>query len=262
MGHAKQAEITGPESFKVNNAKDVFEVLGNRGLSAIQKQGKEALKRESRPAPLAVRSNVRFEDRLTSFARSLSRGLQAGSTFAARGQSGLAGLASFAGALGGPSPQDVARKRRSAEIEAQQAQLFLEPIESVAPKLVEKFPELRGIPVGIVNRIIPILREHDRSEAFINRMTIKIIEEQKKKDVKFGRDKELLEQRGEQSLEQIRERQKGKKGRRETVGDFNLGREEKAKVRVRRKSDGELSGLITPQQAEKLIKTGRFEEVQ
>lgn len=103
-------------------------------------------------------------DRVMSALLAFQQGAQAAQKVAPQGDAFGSFLAGAAGGIGAPSAQDLANKQAEDMAKAQMAQFEATPIDEVSPDIVERFPELKGVPLGFVNRISPLLQRHDDIE--------------------------------------------------------------------------------------------------
>ncbi len=81
-------------------------------------------------------------------------------------------LAGFAGGAGAPTPQAIANQREGQAAELQSKLLDNMAVDEVSPKLTERFPELKGIPLGVVNKIAPLLQKQEQYEQLLNRLAL------------------------------------------------------------------------------------------
>lgn len=93
-------------------------------------------------------------------------------------------------ATGYQVPQELAmqqEQQRQAtafnEAKLREQQLDLTPIEAISPGIVERYPELKGMPLGFVNKIAPLLSKQDQLENLA---------------IRYGFQEKLIEKRGEQ----------------------------------------------------------------
>lgn len=98
---------------------------------------------------------------LMGFKGSMDANLRA----AALGDPVLASLAAIAGAAGAPTPGATANQRRAVDLAA----LENIPVEQIAPGLIEKHPEFRGLPLATVQKLAPLIQ---RSEAMEQQLAI------------------------------------------------------------------------------------------
>ena len=71
-------------------------------------------------------------------------------------------MAGITGAVGAPSPQDLANAEQKKAQEAQMQALDMTPVSQVSPGLAEAYPELADLPLAQFQKIAPILERQDR----------------------------------------------------------------------------------------------------
>lgn len=104
----------------------------------------------------AGKSSVR--DGLVNALLGASQGGQRAAGMAQYGSQGASFLAGLTGAFGATSAEDIMAARQKAQAEAQLAQLEVTPLTADNfPGLIQKHPELDGMPLGLVNKILPLI---------------------------------------------------------------------------------------------------------
>jgi hypothetical protein len=95
-------------------------------------------------------------------------GIQAGQAAAqqsvALGDPFGAAIAGFAAQAGAPTAERIAAQREAEAAQQQMAVFESQPVESISPALVEKFPELQGLPLGVVSKLAPALQRSESLE--------------------------------------------------------------------------------------------------
>lgn len=114
--------------------------------------------------PIATRPASGVADLIANALIGASSGLQASQQVNSLGNPALSALAGAGGALAAPRIQDIRAQREAQLAQAQLQALDMTPVDQVSPALVEKFPELAGLPLGAINRIAPILQRQDQLE--------------------------------------------------------------------------------------------------
>lgn len=123
--------------------------------------------------PLAGWGQAKPETRdfIVSGLMGLQNSLRASQEAAAYGDPFGAALAGIAGSVNQPGAQNLATQRQQQQMQLQQQQrqaqmeqLESTPVDLVSPGLVAKHPELKGLPLGMINKIAPILSRQDSME--------------------------------------------------------------------------------------------------
>lgn len=114
----------------------------------------------------------------------LNSGSKAALESASLGDPLVSFLAGSAGAATAPNVQDIRRQQRTAQMQEQASEMELLPIEQISPGLVERHPELKGVPAGLVNKIAPILSRSNSLEQQIAMMGIRA--ENTKENIKLA----------------------------------------------------------------------------
>lgn len=73
-----------------------------------------------------------------------------------------AALAAIGGAAAAPSPQAIAAQRQALNAQRQMQMISSMPVDEIAPNIVAAHPELKGLPLGVVERISPILGRYQQ----------------------------------------------------------------------------------------------------
>jgi DNA-binding phage protein len=110
-------------------------------------------------AGLGQQPTPEFRDSLVSALQGLRASAAASADAARFGDPFTAALAAIGGAASQPGPQAIAAQR--ADIQRQQLlrQLESSPVELVSPDLVQAHPELKGMPLAVVERIAPLIEK-------------------------------------------------------------------------------------------------------
>ena len=139
-----------------------FEGAQRRGRALGRKPGPDSI------LPEFARGSS-GKERLLNVLLGLTPGQQAAQQSVALGDPLGAFVAGFGAQAGAPTAAGIAQQRQSQALQFQMQQLEATPIEQVSPALAEKFPELVGLPTGLINRIAPALQ---RSEALEQQLAI------------------------------------------------------------------------------------------
>lgn len=107
--------------------------------------------------PKLPRIEPQTRDYLLSALMGLRSGLTESREAARLGDPLTAALAGISGAAAAPGAQALAQARQQQESQARLAALEALPVEQVSPSIVEKHPELAGVPLGLIHKIAPIL---------------------------------------------------------------------------------------------------------
>lgn len=103
-------------------------------------------------------------DVLASALMGFNKGMEAVTRSAALGDPFVAAMSGIAGAGAQPGPDAIAAQRQQMMQAQQLAQLEATPIDTVSPGLVEQYPELKGMPLGLVQKITPLIAETGRKK--------------------------------------------------------------------------------------------------
>lgn len=140
-------------------------------IQAEQDKGKGLLNATPTPRPYFTPSPS-LRNRVQAALGAFGQGVQASQGFN-RGQAAPDAFGSFlagaTGGLGAPSAQDIAAAEAKRNAEVQMAQLESTPIDDVSPDLVATHPELKGIPLGMINKLAPFIQRADKATRVISR---------------------------------------------------------------------------------------------
>lgn len=120
-------------------------------ISAIQERGKRAVDKQRNGRPrfsfpdISVSPATR--DSLFNALMGVSAGAEAGAN---AGDPVIGALTGFGAGLKAPTAADFREKR-----------LDQLSVDEVSPDLVQRYPELSGVPLGVVNKIAPLLQRED-----------------------------------------------------------------------------------------------------
>lgn len=147
-----------------------------------------------------VQNPTSGRDVLLSALMGFGKSMEASQRAAQGGDALTASLAAIAGAAGQPGPDMIAAQRQEVLRQRRLAQLEAMPVEKVSPGLAEKFPELKGVPLSIVQKLGPMLQ---RNEALERRLEMFMAGEQgkdRRAEVMAGRN-EVKDQRATRTEE-------------------------------------------------------------
>lgn len=118
------------------------------------------------------KQNPEFRDKVVSALMGFGRSMEASNQAAQLGDPVLASLAAIGASAGGPTPDMIAAQRAQVQQQAQLAALEATPVEAAAPGLAQKYPELAGLPLGVINKIAPLIQ---RNESLSQQMEIALL---------------------------------------------------------------------------------------
>lgn len=167
---------------------EIQQSISDALIDAESRYGQNVMKRPASILPKRPRENP-----VGSLLMDALLGAGAGIKAAAETQDPLAALALGAsGALGAPRFEDIRGQRDAQASQAYLQELEAAPVESISPALVNKYPELRGLPLGMVQKIAPMLQRSEMLQARLEAQAAARGRErtpgQKALDVKFGKD--------------------------------------------------------------------------
>lgn len=131
-------------------------------ITSEESRGKENSRRKILPPTRPTSFGGRTFDALRNLTNGAAAGIQAAQTGISLGDPVVAAIQGASGGLNAPSAQAI-RERQ-----------FMEQIDSViiddlSPELVARYPEVSGMPLGVVQKMLPVFERNERNEALMSR---------------------------------------------------------------------------------------------
>lgn len=98
-------------------------------------------------------------DQIISALMGINKSMEAAQSAARFGDPFTAALAALSGAAAQPGAQAIANQRQEAQREAMLRAFQSAPVEAVSPAMVQAHPELKGIPLGLVHQLAPLIEK-------------------------------------------------------------------------------------------------------
>ena len=112
-------------------------------------------------------------DAITNALLGIQAGIQGSQGVNQLGSPLLSALAGASAAASAPRAQDIQAQREAALAQARVQALDAIPVDEVSPGLVERFPELQGLPLGAVNKLAPMLQRQEQLEQTLAMLAIR-----------------------------------------------------------------------------------------
>ena len=112
-------------------------------------------------------------DAITNALLGIQAGIQGSQDVNRFGSPLLSALAGASAAASAPRAQDIQAQREAALAQARVQALDAVPVDEVSPGLVERFPELQGLPLGAVNKLAPMLQRQEQLEQTLAMLAIR-----------------------------------------------------------------------------------------
>ena len=68
------------------------------------------------------------------------------------------------GGVSAPQAGDIRAKRQAVQNQLTEEQINLTPVEHISPGIVQAYPELQGVPVGVIQKITPLLQTQEKAK--------------------------------------------------------------------------------------------------
>lgn len=131
-------------------------------ISGEESRGKANAKRRilppQRPTGWAGRTLGAFQD----LAIGAASGLQAAQGGISMGDPVVAAIQGAAGGIQAPSAHAIKERQFMEQIDSV-------PIDELSPELVARYPEIAGLPLGVVQKMLPVFERNERNEALAAR---------------------------------------------------------------------------------------------
>lgn len=162
--------------------KPIIGFFPDSAVSSEAERGKENRARRilppQRPSGLAGRALGAFQD----LALGAQAGLQAAQGGISLGDPFTAAVQGIAGGIQAPSAQAIREQQFLQQIDAV-------PIDDLSPDLVARYPEISGLPLGVAQKLLPVLERNERNEALME----KFLAQESGRESRFERGLEARE---------------------------------------------------------------------